>query len=121
MQKLPVGHPGLVNPTLDKVDFPHLCNDIRKYKEAGILRDDSFTWWQQFLSKFVETYGKTPDPLPVWPMNIISAYIQDPPTNSEPVISTVISNLHAAQNKPLREVRILQYRYKNLHHQLAEN
>ena len=96
-----------MSPTLDKVDFPCLCNDIKKYKEAGILRDDSFIWWQQLLSKFMGTYGTTPDPLPTWPVSIISTFIKDPPTASEPVIPIVITNLHAAQSKPLHEAYML--------------
>ena len=105
---MPVGYPNLVNPTLDKIDFPHLCNDIKKYNEAGILRDDSFTWWQQFLSKFMKTYATIPDSQPAWPVNIISTFIKDPPpTNSESGIPTLITDLHAAQSKPLRKVCIL--------------
>ena len=104
LQKLPFGYPELVKPTLDKIDFPRLCNDIKKYKEAGILGDDSFTWWQQFLSKFMTTYGTTPASLPAWPVNTISTFMQDTPTNCEPVIPALITNLHAAQSKPIRQV-----------------
>ena len=103
--KLPIGSPNLVNPTLDKVDFPHLCNDIKKYKEVGILGDERFMWWQKFLSTFVKTYGTVPESLPVWPINEISTYIKDLPINNEPQIPTVITNLHAVHHKPLREVQ----------------
>ena len=56
----------------------------------------------------MKTYATIPDSQPAWPVNIISTFIKDPPpTNSEPGIPTLITDLHAAQSKPLRKVCIL--------------
>ena len=33
LQEMPTGYPSLVEPNLEKIDLPHLCTDIRKYKK----------------------------------------------------------------------------------------
>ena len=107
MQEMPAGHPNLVRPSLDKVDLPHLCSDIKKYKEAGVLSDADIEWRDQFLASF-EEYGSVPEPTPAWPVDEISIFI-DRVAASEPapVIPDIILKLHSTEKQPSREVCVV--------------
>ena len=109
MQEMPAGHPNLVRPSLDKVDLPHLCSDIKKYKEGGVLSDADIEWWDQFLASFEEKYGSVPEPTPAWPVDEISTFIEDRPAASEPapVIPDIILKLHSTEKQPSREVCVV--------------
>lgn len=101
---MPTGYPGLVEPSLDKVDLPHLHADIKKYNEAGVFTGTDFEWWQQFLSSFEDEYVSLPEPPPDCPLDEIFTLMQDPPPPSEANIPESILNLHSAQKRPSREV-----------------
>jgi hypothetical protein len=106
MQEMPVDHPSLVRPSLDKIDLPHLCSDIKKCKEAGIFSDADIEWWDQFLASFEQKYASIPDPAPAWPVEEISTFVKDHPHASESasVIPDVILKLHSTEKQPSREV-----------------
>ena len=109
IQEMPAGHPNLVNPSLDKVDLPHLCSDIKKYKVAGVLSDADTEWWNQFLASFVQKYGSVPEHAPAWPVDEISAIVAKGSASSEPtpVIPDVILKLHSNEKQPSREVCVV--------------
>ena len=108
MQEMPAGHPNVVRPSLDKVDPPHLCSDIKKDKEAGVLGDADIEWWDQFLASF-EKYGSVPEPTSAWPVDGISTFIEDCPAASEPalVIPDIILKLHSTEKQPSREACVV--------------
>ena len=102
MQEMPADHPNLVKPSLDKVDLPHLCSDIKKYKEAGVFSSGDIEWWDQFLASFEQKYASIPEPAPAWPVDEISTFTEDCPPASEPapVIPDVILKLHSTEKQP---------------------
>ena len=100
---MPTGYPELVEPKLEKLDLPHLRNDMRKYRGAGVL-GESYDWWQTFLATIEDDYGSLPVTLPEWIMDRISTYLKDPPPRADPVIPDKISEYHANQMKPSQEV-----------------
>ena len=68
---MPSGAPNCVTPKLDKVDLPHLENDVQKYNKAGVFEDEDYRWWLQFLESFMATYGQLPAEAPTWPLDVL--------------------------------------------------
>ena len=94
---MPANCPKLVKPSLDKIDLQHLCSDIKKYKVAGVLSDEDVEWWDQFLASFEQKYDSVPEPIPAWPIDEISTFLEECPAANDPapVIPDVILKLHS--------------------------
>ena len=63
MQEMSADHPNLVKPSLDKVDLPRLCSDIKKYTQ-GKNQNSMYTFccncvviWSRILKFYNEAFA----------------------------------------------------------------
>ena len=82
---------------LEKVDLPHLCRDIKKYSDAGVLNAESDEWWDEFLKTFIDVYGTVNADLPPWPLDALRSAATLSFIAKEVSVPTVILNLHQSE------------------------
>ena len=101
----------LVPPTLNKVDLPHLKNDINKYHDVGVLPLTEYAWWKRFLGSFELHYGSLPKESPpcmLEKLDYIRASTSAPPERV-PIISKRVQDYHHNQiNSSTKVCKILQ-------------
>lgn len=89
----------MVQPALNKIDLPHLCKDIKKYSDAGVLNAESHKWWDDFLKTFKDVYGTVNADLPPWPLDALQSAAKPSSTTKEVSVPTVILNLHQSEKE----------------------
>ena len=93
-----------MQPVLEKIDLPHLCRDIKKYSDAGILNAESHEWWDEFLKTFKDVFGTVNADLPPWPLDALQSAAKPSSATKEVSVPTVILNLHQSEKEIPREV-----------------
>lgn len=93
MQEMPVGIPDLVESNPSKIDFPTLCADITKYRDAGLLSEEQHDSWKLFLASFNEDYIKSPRAYPEWPLPFLASNVSIEVTKM-PALPSKIIQLH---------------------------
>ena len=106
LQSVPSGIPELVEPSLLKIDLPHLILDIPKYERAGVFDSGVGEWWRSFLADFEAKYGKKPVLKPQWPLNLLGKVSGTDNTQSvvDPAISEAISLMHRNEQESRSKV-----------------
>ena len=97
----------MVQPALDKIDLPHLCKDIKKYNDAGVLNAERHTWWDEFLKTFKDAYGTVNADLPPWPLDALRSAAKSSSTTKEVSVPTVVLNHHQSEKEIPCEVMVL--------------
>ena len=46
----------IVDPSLQKIDLPHLTRDIERYHNVGVLPASEYLWWKEFLDSFEQNF-----------------------------------------------------------------
>ena len=103
LQGVPPGSPSLLAPKLDKLDFPHLQRDIKKFDDAGVFSIEDKSWWDTFLDSFMEKYGQIPTEIPPWPVDSFRTS-GERPSLPLPQVSTKLQDLHNAEQSTPPEV-----------------
>lgn len=102
-----------MQPVLDKIDLPHLCRDIQKCNDAGVLNAESYRWWEEFLKTFEDVYGTVTTDTPPWPLDALRLAAKPSSVIREVSVPTVIQNLHQSEKESPREViTIVKYNLK---------
>ena len=78
----------MVQPVVNKIDLPHLCKDIKKYSDAGVLNAESHKWWDDFLNTFKDVYGTVNADLPPWLFDALQSAAKPSSTTKEVSVPT---------------------------------
>ena len=111
IQSLPIGNPDLVMPKMEKLDFPRIAADSKKFRDSGVLTSEAIQWWKQFIETFEVKYCQLPTPTPPWILDTIQQGIHAVPVKSPVQLPEKISELRDTETQSAPVVFFTYYNF----------